>query len=66
MSVLPSQPDLSWLDKIIAEQKAVATVLYGNPSAVSNAVKAYDVFSEDELEAHANNVRAKVNAEGVH
>lgn len=61
-----AQNNLAWLDKIIAEQKAVATVLYGNPSAISDAVKAYDVFSEDELEAHANDVRTGVNAEGVH
>lgn len=61
-----AQNNLAWLDKIIAEQKAVATALYGNPSAVSNAAKAYDVFSEDDLEAHANDVRTGVNAEGVH
>jgi len=63
---LQAQNNLAWLDKIIAEQKAIATVLYGSPTAVSAAVQAYDVFSEDELEAHANNVRTGVNAEGVH
>jgi len=40
----------NWLDKIIAEQNAVASKVYGNPNMVSQAARATDYFSEDELE----------------
>lgn len=58
-----SQGQHNWLDRIIAEQNAIASVLYGNPKAVSIAAQAYDYFSEDELEqATVSNA----NAHGRH
>lgn len=49
----------SWLDRIIAEQNAIASALYGDPNAVSTAAQAYDYFSEYELEqATVSNVNA--------
>lgn len=41
---------LNWLDQIIAEQNAIAAKMYGNPNVVSQAARAYDHFSEYELE----------------
>lgn len=41
---------LDWLEQIVAEQNAIAAKMYGNPNAVSQAARAYDYFSEYELE----------------
>jgi hypothetical protein len=50
------------LDKIIAEQKAISEKLFGNSNAISEAVHAYDHFSEDELEqASLSNVTSRGN-----
>lgn len=41
---------LNWLDQIIAEQNAITSRVFGDPNAVSQAARAYDYFSEYELE----------------
>lgn len=42
---------LSWLDRIIAEQANHSSLLYGSPTAVSDAAMATDYFTDDQLEA---------------
>lgn len=50
------------LDKIIAEQKAISEKMFGNSNEISEAAKAYDHFSEDELEqASLSNVTSRGN-----
>lgn len=43
---------LAWLDKHIAEQRCNASLLFGNPNAVSQAAEAVEIFGEDALEAY--------------
>lgn len=43
----------NWLEQIVVQQNAIAAAMYGNPRIISQAAKATDHFTEDELEASA-------------